>query len=187
MTRWSRARTAACALALVPLSLWMIRWGFSGSLSGSGDAGSGMLDLAADETGFGGSAFTPSPITSPATVAGGVWAVLGRPHLFEADGRLQVLTAVELFVVAVVCVALLRPRRVARRVLHDPVVAFAAVYVAGFVFAFSRIANFGILARQRVQMWPLLFLVVAAGVRADGQPAPAAASGAPPEPAPGVP
>jgi hypothetical protein len=38
---------------------------------------------------------------------------------------------------------------------------FLLVYVALFVFLFSAIGNFGIIARQRVQLLPFLFMWIA--------------------------
>ena len=38
---------------------------------------------------------------------------------------------------------------------------FAAAYVLLFAFAFASINNFGILARQRVQMFPLMLVLLA--------------------------
>jgi hypothetical protein len=40
-------------------------------------------------------------------------------------------------------------------------VAFVVVYTAGFVVAFASIANFGILARERVQLLPFFFVLLA--------------------------
>ena len=164
----SRAGIAVGAVVVAMLALVMIRWGFSDSVSGPAGAASGMLEMASSETAIGGSAFAASPITSVTSVPGGVWAVLGRPHLGEAHGWLQVLTAIELMATMAWCLVVIHPRRLLTRLCRNPLVAFAAVYVLGFVFAFSRIANFGILARQRVQLWPMLFLVVAGATRFGG-------------------
>ena len=38
--------------------------------------------------------------------------------------------------------------------------AFGLVYTFAFIYAFSSIANFGILARQRSQLLPLLLVVL---------------------------
>jgi len=46
-----------------------------------------------------------------------------------------------------------------RSMRRQPFVAFALVYVAVFTFAFSSVANFGILPRERVQVLPM-FLVL---------------------------
>jgi len=43
----------------------------------------------------------------------------------------------------------------------NPYVAFSVFYVLSFVWAFSNIGNFGILARQRVLMLPLFLVVLA--------------------------
>ena len=38
---------------------------------------------------------------------------------------------------------------------------FSLAYVAAFVFAFSVVGNFGILARQRIQVLPFLLVLLA--------------------------
>ncbi len=47
------------------------------------------------------------------------------------------------------------------RAFRDAYLAFDVVYVSLFVFFFSTIANFGILVRQRVQLLPFLFVLLA--------------------------
>jgi hypothetical protein len=44
----------------------------------------------------------------------------------------------------------------------------AIAYVLMFVFAFGTVANFGILARQRVQLLPFVFALLAAPAVAAG-------------------
>ena len=46
--------------------------------------------------------------------------------------------------------------------LRSPIAAYCGAFTLAFVFAFSNVGNAGILARQRVQMFPLLLLLVAA-------------------------
>jgi hypothetical protein len=41
-----------------------------------------------------------------------------------------------------------------------PYAAFAFFYSAGFIIAFSSVANFGILVRQRVQLLPLYLVLL---------------------------
>jgi uncharacterized membrane protein len=43
----------------------------------------------------------------------------------------------------------------------EPYVTYAIVYLLIFFFAFGTIGNFGILARQRTQAMPLLFVLLA--------------------------
>jgi hypothetical protein len=45
--------------------------------------------------------------------------------------------------------------------MRNPYVAFALVYSVLFVVAFSNVGNFGILTRQRAQLFPLVLLVLA--------------------------
>jgi hypothetical protein len=44
---------------------------------------------------------------------------------------------------------------------RQPYVAFALMYTGIFVVAFSGFANFGLLARERVQMFPLALVALA--------------------------
>jgi hypothetical protein len=53
-----------------------------------------------------------------------------------------------------------------RRFRSTPYLAMAAIYCTMFVFAFSSMGNFGILARQRVQMLPFLFVFMALPIEA---------------------
>ena len=48
------------------------------------------------------------------------------------------------------------------RVRRDPYIVYAISFVAIFVFVFSVVGNFGILDRQRTQMLPLYFVLLAA-------------------------
>lgn len=54
-----------------------------------------------------------------------------------------------------------RLRSVPRLLRTTPYVAFSLGYVLAFIIAFSRFANFGLLARQRVQVTPFLLVFLA--------------------------
>jgi hypothetical protein len=74
------------------------------------------------------------------------------------------------------CLTLSRRRGVWQALRHPrrrPYVAFVAVYSLLFVFAFSSIANFGILARERIQVLPFFLVLLAIPARRRG-PEPAA-------------
>ena len=111
----------------------------------------------------GGSAFEATPLLSPLAFPLALVTVLFRPLPFEA-------TNLQLFVQSLEGLALLvlfiRQRGMLRRLptllRANPYLIFAASYVLIFVWGFSSIGNFGILARQRVLMIPLLivFLVL---------------------------
>src|SRR5207245_2937734 len=47
-----------------------------------------------------------------------------------------------------------------RSIRRQPYVAFALLYTILFVVAFSSFANFGILVRERIQLYPLFFVLL---------------------------
>ena len=120
-----------------------------------------QLDETTRRSGQGGSEFTAiSPNNPIGFVLSGV-TVLFRPFPFEVRNVQAMLTSIE----GVVLLALfvLSWRRLVRlpvELFRRPYVAFALVYVCGFIYAFSSIENFGILARQRSQLLPILFVIL---------------------------
>ncbi|HUG84242.1 MAG TPA: hypothetical protein VMM13_06735, partial [Euzebya sp.] len=56
----------------------------------------------------------------------------------------------------------LRPLQLPGRISRQPMLLAAVVFVLAFVVAFSIIGNFGILARQRVQVLPWLLMLLCA-------------------------
>jgi hypothetical protein len=71
------------------------------------------------------------------------------------------LTSVEGLALLALCVASLRRLvRLPVELFRRPYAACALVYVFAFIYAFSSIVNFGILARQRAQLLPILFVIL---------------------------
>jgi apolipoprotein N-acyltransferase len=66
-----------------------------------------------------------------------------------------------LFLLVLLVASWRRLRNIPKLVRTNPYVAFALFYVLGFVWAFSAIGNFGILARQRVLMLPAFLVLLA--------------------------
>ncbi|HEX6331130.1 MAG TPA: hypothetical protein VF129_07565, partial [Actinomycetota bacterium] len=91
--------------------------------------------------------------------------VLFRPFIFEAHNTQALVAAVEGSVLIAIVLyhwrSLVASLRGFRR---QPYVAFVLAYVAMFIVGFSSIANFGILARQRVQLYPLFFVLLSLSV-----------------------
>ncbi len=118
---------------------------------------------AGERSSQGGSAFKPVAVKSPAQLPLATVTVLFRPFPFEASNVLALGIASEgffLFLFAAVAW---------RRVLaglgllgSNPFLVLCGVYTLGFIVAFSNIANFGILARERVQVFPFFFAFLAA-------------------------
>ena len=135
-----------------------------------------VLAESARRTGQGGSSFAaPSAVSSPVKLPLAAVTILFRPFLYEAHNAQVAVTALESTLL--LCLTISRRRSVWQAIRHPrrrPYVAFVAVYMTGFVFAFSTIANFGILARERTQLLPffMVLLAIPARRRAPAPPAP---------------
>ncbi len=90
------------------------------------------------------------------------FTVLFRPLPQEvADGPGRVTALEGLVLMALVVVSLPRLVRIPMRTLRTAYVAYVVSYSAAFIFAFASIANFGILDRERCQLWPFFFVLLA--------------------------
>jgi hypothetical protein len=130
--------------------------------AGVGDGGFDQaLSGTTERTSQGGSAFVPSVATSPVRLPAATVTVLFRPLIPEAHNTEALFAALE--GTALLAWSVWRWRWIwaaIRSMRRQPYVAFAVVYVGIFIVAFSSIANFGLLARQRVQMLPLYLVVL---------------------------
>ena len=120
-----------------------------------------MFEEVNRRTAQGGSQFEAPDVDSPLGVASAAITVIARPFPWEATNLQTVLVGMESL--ALVGLLLASAKRLARLplvMLRDPFVAFAAVYAIGFVVTFVNVENFGILARQRVQVLPLVFVLL---------------------------
>lgn len=120
-----------------------------------------QLDATTNRSDQGGSEFTSNSPNNPiGFVLAGV-TVLFRPFPFEVHNAQAMLSSLEgLSLLALCIVSLRRLVRLPVEMFRQPYVACALVYVFAFVYAFSSIANFGILARQRAQLLPILFVIL---------------------------
>jgi hypothetical protein len=121
-----------------------------------------VLDRATDQSAKGGSEFDAGRLTSPSEVPSATLSVLFRPYPWEA-GNAQALVAATEGTLLLVIFILSLPRliRVPRFSLRVPYVAFAFAYTALFILAFSTIGNFGLLTRQRTQVFPFVLVLLA--------------------------
>lgn len=126
-----------------------------------------QLDETTRRSGKTGSTFTTfSPDNPVGFVLAGA-TVLFRPFPFEVRNVQAMLTSLEGLSLLVVCgLSLRRLARLPQELLRRPYVAFALVYTFAFVYAFSSLGNFGILARQRAQLLPVLFVILCVPPRA---------------------
>lgn len=115
-----------------------------------------------ERTTQGGSEFRPVTVRSPVDVPVAAVTVLFRPFPSEAHNPQSLAAALEGVLLLGLAVASTgRLLRLPRTAWRRPYVLFAAVYVLLFVVAFSNIGNFGILTRQRTQLLPLFFVLLA--------------------------
>ena len=121
------------------------------------------LDRVNTQTAQGGSEFSAANPSSPLGYPVAAVTILVRPFPFEAHGSEQLMTTAEGMFLAVLCVASWRRVWGVRKRLRDqPYYATAIVFALMFFYAFGTVANFGILARERVQLMPFVFVLLAA-------------------------
>ena len=123
-----------------------------------------------EQTTQGGSSFTPVVVRTPLDVPLATITVLFRPFPHEADNLESFLASAETLVLLGVLAANWRRLRILPRTLaRSPYVLFAIVFAGLFVFGFSSIGNFGILARQRTQALPFVLVALAIPLRRPGR------------------
>ena len=164
------------ALLLAGSTLIGVAENFLGLQSLNAESAQEKLDSVTQQTAQGGSTFkTLSPNNPVGFVVDGV-TVLFRPFPIEAHNAQAALAGLEGVALLVVFCRGLRRRltRLPRELLRRPYAAFALVYTFAFIYAFSSIVNFGILARERAQLLPFLFVVlcIPSGDRDGGDEAP---------------
>lgn len=121
------------------------------------------LEEASERTSEADSAFRSSTDLNPSRFPEAVVSVLFRPFPWEARNGLAFVAAAEGLVLTGLFVA--GRHRVAgafRQMLRTPYVTFCVLYAALFAYAFSSFSNFGILTRQRVQLFPFVLVLLAA-------------------------
>jgi cell division septum initiation protein DivIVA len=109
----------------------------------------------------GGSEFEPSPILeNPGLAPVGIVTVLFRPLILDANNVQTLITALE--GTFLLLLSLVRIRWAIAAVgswRRQPYVVFALLFAGMFVIAFSGVANFGLLARERVQLLPFYLVL----------------------------
>jgi hypothetical protein len=110
----------------------------------------------------GGSAFEPVSITDPLGVPAGIITVLFRSFQWEAHrGAALILSLEGVFFLALMLwrFGSIKAAIVAAR--SNPYLIFILVYVTLCILVFTTFSNFSILGRQRLQFFPLLFMLLA--------------------------
>ncbi len=120
------------------------------------------LDAVLRQTAQGGSNFSPAAIESPLDYPWALVTVLFRPFPFEITSAATAVTAMEGTLLLILLVASFgRLARLPASLVKNAYVAYVAAFTFMFCYVFAFIANFGILARQRSQLMPFLFVLIA--------------------------
>lgn len=127
------------------------------------DAVSVLRERASRQTSNAGSSFgSGSTDFSPSAFPGALMSVLFRPFPWEAGNPLAFIASLEgTFLLALMVVSRGRIVGAVRSILHTPFVVMCMVYSVLFVYGFSSFANFGVLTRQRVQVFPFVLVLLA--------------------------
>lgn len=163
--RWT-VRRMAQGLAMLALGLTGLWFTMSATLGGdvSVEAITEYVDTNASRNDDGGSSIDGVG-ASPAAVPIAIMNVLFRPFLWEAHNATSAISALELALMW--GLVLLRRRELAAALRHwreHRMLRFAIPFVMLYVIALGmNLSNLGLLARQRVLVFPLLFLIVEAG------------------------
>jgi len=138
---------------------------FFGEQTGGATDVKSALELTEERTQQGGSEFDPFIVGNALDLPAAAVSVVARPFPWEVKSGGMALAAAEGAAVALLFVlSWRRLRRWPGSAWRRPILIFAVIYVLLFVVGFSAIGNAGILARQRVQMFPMLFLPLAVPV-----------------------
>ncbi|MFI6445811.1 hypothetical protein [Kitasatospora sp. NPDC050543] len=174
-------RTVLTAVVLAVMALLMLQQvsSFFGTDGTGGDAVNQVLSETSRRTSQGNSVISaaapedPAPqfALNPARLPVAVVSVLFRPFPFEASNIQNLVQSVECFALLVMFIrAWPRLRRLPRLFVRRSYVAFATVYTLLFCWAFSTINNMGILSRERVQVLPLVLVLLVVPASAGARP-----------------
>jgi hypothetical protein len=132
------------------------------------DTATETLEYAEGQTGQGGSAFVgggPSLRNLPMNII----TVFFRPFAYEVNNIATLLAALEGTMLMVLFIAAWpRIRTIPRRLRKQPYIAYCLTYAILFCFMFSAFQNFGILARQRVLVFPVMLALLALPLAIEG-------------------
>lgn len=127
------------------------------------EAVSAVLERTRSETSDAGSYFGSGPTNrSPSQFPAALLAVLFRPFPWEANNPLALVASLEgMLLLGLFIACWRRVVGAVRSVLRTPYVVLCLCYSVLFVYGFSSFANFGILTRQRVQLFPFILVLLA--------------------------
>lgn len=119
------------------------------------------LEKTSERSAQGGSEFDPPIVKTPVDFPLAFGTVVYRPFVTEANNQMALLSAIEGVWLLLFSIKRLPWMLAAlKSIRRQPYVALAAGYTILFVVAFSSMPNFGLLARQRAQLFPFFFVLL---------------------------
>ncbi len=129
-----------------------------------------VLEQTTERTQIGGSEFNPSILESPGRAPIALITVLYRPLIMEAHNLQSAVAALEgTFLLALTVIRFRWLLAAVRSIRRQAYVGMALAYTGLFVLAFSSFANFGLLARERVQLLPFFMILLAIPPRTEAR------------------
>ena len=131
------------------------------------EAGTGIgaigtaFEKATGGTAGGGSEIDRPMPNSPLQYPGAAFTVLFRPTILEATNAQNIAAGAETtLLLGIVFVSWRRFKNLPSLAFRRPYTLLCLVYTGIFCFAWSAFANLGALARQRVQVWPFMLILL---------------------------
>ena len=123
-----------------------------------------QLDAQTVSTSYGGSTYSHpgNSLTNPLFLPNGVVTVLFRPFLWESHSLFPLMAAVESTMLLGFVLGRFGAVRLAfRRCRKEPFILYCLMLLIFYSAAFSSLANFGLLTRQRSLVLPALYAIIA--------------------------
>lgn len=135
---------------------------YTGLAGGSVDDLQQYIDRRQSSTSGGGSGFTFPSITNPLNFPEIAMTIIFRPFPWEAHNLQAFIQATDgALLLGLVLWKIRRVLQALGSITSKPYVSFILVYTMLFVVAFTTVANFGTLARERAMLLPFLLMLVA--------------------------
>jgi hypothetical protein len=124
----------------------------------------GLLDrfqFQAEHTSQGGSAFQAIDIKNPLTYPWVMITLLFRPFPWEAHNALALVQSLEgMLVIGLVMWRINSLGKAIASSISNTYTRFVLIYAIAFTIAFAVVANFGIIARERMMLLPFFFMLI---------------------------
>lgn len=157
-------RTVAGLLVIAATTMLVLRQAatFFGVDEITADSAGHLLDNVQEQTSQGGSAFEGSGGPSVVDMPMNLITVLFRPWPFEAHSLFSLVSACEGTLLLLITLGSLpRLSALRGRLRAQPYLTLCAAFVLCFCFLFSTFQNFGLLTRERVQVFPFVLVLLA--------------------------